>query len=113
MVTSHIHFTKMQALGNDFVILDNITQNVKMDSALAKKIADRNFGIGCNQLLVVEPPSDPTLDFDYRIFNADGNEVAQCGNGARCFGRYVYESGLTDKTQLDIGTLSGKIFIDV
>lgn len=113
MMTSHIHFTKMHALGNDFVILDNISQNVKVDSALAQKLADRNFGIGCNQVLVVEPPNDPKLDFDYRIFNADGKEVTQCGNGARCFGRYVYDTGLTDKTLLHVGTLSGKISIDV
>lgn len=108
-----IHFTKMHGLGNDFVILDNITQNVKIDPRLIRRIADRNFGIGCDQVLIVEPPLDPQLDFHYRVFNADGKEVAQCGNGARCFGRYVYERGLIDKTLLHIGTLAGKLTVDV
>jgi diaminopimelate epimerase len=108
-----IHFTKMHALGNDFVVIDNITQNVKIDGALAQHIANRHFGIGCDQILLVEPPHDPQLDFTYRIFNADGKEVAQCGNGARCFGRYVYEKGLTDKTVIQVGTFAGKLIIDV
>ena len=113
VTTAQIYFTKMQGLGNDFVILDSITQPVKVDSTLARKIADRHFGIGCDQVLVVEPPATPECDFNYRIFNADGKEVAQCGNGARCFGRYVYERGLTDKKQLLIGTLSGNIIVDL
>lgn len=108
-----IYFTKMHGLGNDFVILDSVIQNLKVDAHLVRKIADRNFGIGCDQVLVVEPPSDPSLDFNYRIFNANGKEVAQCGNGARCFGRYVYERGLIDKTILQVGTLSGKLTIDI
>lgn len=108
-----IRFTKMHGLGNDFVILDNISQAVKIDHVLIRKIADRNFGIGCDQVLVVDPPSLPELDFNYRIFNADGKEVAQCGNGARCFGRYVFEKGLIDKKVIHIGTTSGKMEIDV
>lgn len=110
---THIHFTKMHGLGNDFVVVDNITQNVKIDSHLAKRIADRHFGVGCDQILLIEPPHDPDLDFTYRIFNADGKEVTQCGNGARCFGRYVFENGLTDKTVIQVGTLAGKLIIDV
>jgi diaminopimelate epimerase len=108
-----IKFTKMHGLGNDFVILDNISQAIKIDYALIRKIADRNFGIGCDQVLVVDPPMDPQLDFNYRIFNADGKEVAQCGNGARCFGRYVYEKGLIDKSHIQIGTSSGKMSINL
>jgi diaminopimelate epimerase len=108
-----IQFTKMHGLGNDFVILDCVIQNLRVDPQLVRKIADRNFGIGCDQVLVVEPPSDPSLDFNYRIFNANGKEVAQCGNGARCFGRYVYDRGLIDKTSLKVGTLSGKLTINI
>lgn len=110
---THFHFTKMHGLGNDFVVIDNITQNVKIDSNLAKRIANRHFGIGCDQLLLIEPPYEPQLDFTYRIFNADGKEVTQCGNGARCFGRYVFENALTDKTVIQVGTLAGKLIIDV
>jgi len=108
-----IRFTKMHGLGNDFVVLDNISQAIKVDHLLVRKIADRNFGIGCDQVLVVDPPSMPDVDFNYRIFNADGKEVAQCGNGARCFGRYVFASGLTDKKMIQIGTSNGKMEIDV
>lgn len=110
---NHIHFTKMHGLGNDFVVIDNITQNVKIDSNLAKRIADRHFGVGCDQILLIEPPHESELDFTYRIFNADGKEVTQCGNGARCFGRYVFENALTDKTVIQVGTLAGKLIIDV
>jgi diaminopimelate epimerase len=110
---TYIHFTKMHGLGNDFVMIDTITQNVKIEPTIIRRLADRNFGIGCDQVLIIDPPTDPTLDFNYRIFNADGKEVAQCGNGARCFGRYVHDHGLTDKTILSIGTLSGKLIIDI
>lgn len=112
-MTQTIHFTKMHALGNDFVLLDNITQGIKVDPSLARNIANRHFGIGCDQILIIEPPHESDIDFTYRIFNADGKEVMQCGNGARCFGRYVYEMGLTDKTQIVVGTLAGKMVIDV
>lgn len=108
-----IHFTKMHGLGNDFVVIDNITQPLKIDSNIIRKIADRNFGVGCDQVLIVDPPYSANLDFNYRIFNADGKEVSQCGNGARCFGRYVYEHGLTDKKVLNIGTNQGQLRIDI
>ena len=108
-MTTHIQFTKMHGIGNDFVILDNITQGIKITPLLIRRIADRHIGIGCDQVLIVEPPQEPTMDFTYRIFNADGIEVAQCGNGARCFGRYVYDRGLTDKTELKLNTQSGHL----
>lgn len=113
MVESYFHFTKMHGLGNDFVLLDTISQNLKIDPLLIRRIADRHYGIGCDQVLIVEAPYEPDLDFNYRIFNADGKEVEQCGNGARCFGRYVYDQGLTDKKNLLIGTLAGRISIDL
>lgn len=103
----------MHSLGNDFVIIDTLTQSFAITSNLIKKIANRHWGIGCDQVLIITPPTSPQLDFSYRIFNADGTEVAQCGNGARCFGRYVYDHGLTGKKQLHVGTLSGKLLIDL
>jgi len=108
-----IPFTKMHGLGNDFVVLDNIRQSLKMDTQLAKKIADRHLGIGCDQVLVVEPPSSPDVDFDYRIFNADGNEVMQCGNGARCLARYIHDHGLTDKKTILLATQSTKMSVSL
>jgi len=110
-MTVNIHFTKMHGLGNDFVVLDNITQSLKIEPRLIRRISDRNFGIGCDQILIVEPPTQPDLDFNYRIFNADGKEVSQCGNGARCIGRYIYDNGFSDKKVLKIGTLAGEITI--
>lgn len=104
-------FTKMHGLGNDFVVLDAIRQQVEMTAALARRIADRAFGIGCDQILLVEPPPDPTVDFGYRIFNADGSEVAQCGNGARCFARYVRDEGLTAANAIRVRTKSGVIVL--
>jgi diaminopimelate epimerase len=112
-MTTQIAFTKMHGIGNDFVILDNITQSIKVTSALVRRIANRHVGIGCDQVLVVEAPMDSSYDFNYRIFNADGVEVSQCGNGARCLGRYVYDRGLTDKTSLLIGTLAGPLKVDI
>ncbi len=112
-MSAYIRFTKMHGLGNDFVVLDSITQTVKVTPQLVRRIADRNFGIGCDQVLIVDPPNDSNLDFYYRIFNADGKEVSQCGNGARCFGRYVFERGLTGKKSLKIGTLSGNMTVDI
>ncbi|MCX8086766.1 MAG: diaminopimelate epimerase [Rhodocyclaceae bacterium] len=104
-----IRFTKMQGLGNDFVVLDAVRQPFVPTPAQAKWLADRHFGIGCDQILVVEPPQTEQADFRYRIFNADGNEVEQCGNGARCFVRFVHEEGLTDKREIRVETLSGLI----
>jgi len=89
-----LKFTKMQGLGNDFVVLDGVTQPIAMHAALARRLADRHFGIGCDQILLVEPATTPAADFRYRIWNADGGEVEQCGNGARCFARFVFDQGL-------------------
>lgn len=102
-------FTKMQGLGNDFVVLDGVTHDVGLTPDHARRIADRHFGVGCDQILVVEKPRTPDTDFHYRIFNADGGEVAQCGNGARCFVRFVHEKGLTAKRAIRVGTASGVI----
>ncbi|KAF7599590.1 MAG: diaminopimelate epimerase [Candidatus Dactylopiibacterium carminicum] len=104
-----LHFTKMHGLGNDFVVVDAISHSVTMTSALARQLSDRRFGIGCDQLLVVERPARAGVDFRYRIFNADGSEVEQCGNGARCFARFVVDHGLTDKTAIRVETQSGII----
>jgi len=104
-----IRFTKMHGLGNDFVVLDAITQNFVPTPAQARFLADRHFGVGCDQILVVERATTPDVDFRYRIFNADGGEVEQCGNGARCFVRFVHEQGLTDKSEIRVETQSGLI----
>ncbi len=104
-----LRFTKMHGLGNDFVVIDAVSQKVQVNPALAKKLADRRFGIGCDQVLVVEPPSQPNIDFRYRIFNQDGSEVQQCGNGARCFAKFVRDRRMTGKTRLKVETASGVI----
>ena len=104
-----LRFTKMQGAGNDFVVLDAINQPVRLDAASVRRIADRHFGIGCDQVLLIERPRSSGTDFYYRIFNADGAEVQHCGNGARCFLRYVRDKRLTDKTQIRVETLSGVI----
>jgi diaminopimelate epimerase len=108
---SIIHFSKMHGLGNDFMVVDNITQNVFFSKEKILALADRNFGIGFDQLLLVEPPYDPEQDFHYRIFNADGNEVAQCGNGARCFARFVKNKGLTNRNKISVSTKSGRMIL--
>jgi diaminopimelate epimerase len=104
-----LKFTKMHGLGNDFVVLDALTRPLDLTQGQLARIADRHFGVGCDQVLVVEPPRLPGTDFHYRIFNADGGEVEQCGNGARCFVRYVRERGLTNKTEIRVGTRAGVI----
>ncbi|MDZ4252664.1 MAG: diaminopimelate epimerase [Sulfuritalea sp.] len=104
-----IRFTKMHGLGNDFVVLDAINQDFVPTPAQARFLADRHFGIGCDQILVVERATTPGVDFRYRIFNADGGEVEQCGNGARCFVRYVHEQGLTSAREIRVETQSGLI----
>jgi diaminopimelate epimerase len=104
-----LRFTKMHGLGNDFVVLDATRGPLDLTPTLVRDLADRRFGIGCDQLLVVEPPRDPATDFHYRIFNADGSEVEQCGNGARCFARFVRDQGLTDKDEIPVGTAAGPI----
>jgi diaminopimelate epimerase len=104
-----IRFTKMHGLGNDFVVLDAIHQSFVPTGAQARFLADRHFGVGCDQILIVEEPSQAGIDFRYRIFNADGGEVEQCGNGARCFVRFVHDHGLTDKPEIRVETRAGII----
>jgi len=102
-------FTKMQGAGNDFVVLDATRAPFGLSTAQLRRLADRHFGVGCDQILVVEPPRGRDADFRYRIFNADGGEVEQCGNGARCFVRYVHERRLTSKREFRVETLGGLI----
>jgi diaminopimelate epimerase len=103
-----LRFTKMQGLGNDFVVIDAINQAFEMTPARARFLADRRFGVGCDQILIVAPSDLPGVDFRYRIFNLDG-EVEQCGNGARAFARFVREKGLTDSDEIRVQTLAGVI----
>ncbi len=102
-------FTKMEGAGNDFVVLDLTGNAFELNAKQIQKLADRHFGIGCDQVLVVEKATRPGVDFRYRIFNADGGEVEQCGNGARCFVKFVYARGLTAKRELRVETLGGVI----
>lgn len=102
-----LKFTKMHGLGNDFMVVDGVTQKVFFSPELIKSLADRHFGIGFDQLLLVEPPFDPDVDFHYRIFNSDGSEVQMCGNGARCFVRFVIDHNLTAKRDITVSTVSG------
>ena len=104
-----LKFSKMHGLGNDFVVLDGIRQQISLTPEQLRYLADRNFGVGCDQILLVEKPGRTDVDFRYRIFNADGSEVEQCGNGARCFVRFVHEAGLTDKREIRVETQKGII----
>lgn len=104
-----LHFTKMHGLGNDFVILDRISQEFHFRSKQIRALSDRRTGIGFDQLLVVEAPKHPDTDFFYRIYNADGTEVGQCGNGARCVARFLFDKGLTYKKQILAETISGRV----
>lgn len=104
-----IEFTKMHGLGNDFMVIDLVTQRMNLNTDLVKLLADRRLGVGFDQLLIVEPPTRPDVDFRYRIFNADGTEVQQCGNGARCFASFVYARKLSFKHRLRVETASGII----
>jgi diaminopimelate epimerase len=106
-----IQFSKMHGLGNDFVVIDNVTQNVFFSKEKIQQLSDRNFGIGFDQLLLVEPPYDPDQDFHYRIFNADGTEVSQCGNGARCFARFVKMKGLINRNKIIVSTKAGRMVL--
>ncbi|WP_447956704.1 diaminopimelate epimerase [Vreelandella sp. EE7] len=108
-----LHFTKMHGLGNDFMVIDLVTQRARLTNELIARLADRRFGIGFDQLLVVEPPRDPDMDFRYRIFNADGSEVENCGNGARCFARFVREQRLTHKHEICVETAGGPLTLHV
>jgi diaminopimelate epimerase len=104
-----LEFTKMHGLGNDFVVIDAINQAVVLSAEQIRFIADRHRGVGCDQLLLVEAGDRPEVDFRYRIFNSDGGEVEQCGNGARCFARFVHDKGLSDKNPLRVSTNTGVI----
>ncbi len=104
-----LRFTKMHGLGNDFIVFDLITQSLRVDVHLIRHLADRHRGIGCDQVLVIEPPTDPEMDFRYRIFNQDGSEVGQCGNGARCVALYIREKRLSAKRRLRVETLGGPL----
>ena len=106
-----IHFTKMHGLGNDFVVINAISQIVQLRPEQIRFIADRHFGIGFDQLLLVEKPVTHNADFKYRIFNADGSEVSQCGNGARCFARFVRDKQLTDKNEICVDTNAGQLLL--
>ena len=102
-------FTKMQGIGNDFVVIDGYSQPINLDTATISRLADRHFGIGFDQLLLVERPTVEGADFRYRIFNADGGEVEQCGNGARCFVRFVHDKAITEKREICVETARGII----
>jgi diaminopimelate epimerase len=108
-----LRFTKMHGLGNDFVVIDLITQRFKLKPHHIRKIADRHFGVGCDQVLAVETPTQPDVDFRYRIYNAGGSEVEQCGNGARCFARFVRDKRLTGKERIKVETLAGIIELEI
>lgn len=105
----NLRFTKMHGAGNDFVVLDGVRQSFNLNAAQLRFLADRHFGVGCDQILLVETAQHPDADFRYRIFNADGGEVEQCGNGARCFVRFVHDHGLTHKREIVVETRSGLI----
>lgn len=104
-----LKFSKMHGLGNDFVVLDGVRQQISLTPEQLRYLADRHFGVGCDQILLVEKPGRSDVDFRYRIFNADGSEVEQCGNGARCFVRFVHDTGLTDKREIRVETQKGVI----
>ncbi len=108
-----LRFTKMHGLGNDFVVIDGVSQEVEMTPDLARRLGDRRFGIGCDQILLVEPPTRHDVDFRYRIFNQDGSEVEQCGNGARCFAKFVRDRHLTGKSDIRVETAAGIITLRV
>jgi len=104
-----LKFTKMHGAGNDFVVIDAINQQIDFSTAQWRQLGDRRFGVGADQILVVERPTQPGCDFRYRIFNSDGGEVEQCGNGSRAFVRFVSEKGLTDKRSIRVETMAGII----
>ncbi len=111
IIIMQIEFTKMHGLGNDFVVIDAINQAVELSPEQVRFIADRHFGVGCDQLLLVEKPVVEGAEFRYRIFNADGGEVQQCGNGARCFARFVYDRGMTSNKDIPVETAAGMIHL--
>lgn len=106
-----IHFTKMHGLGNDFMVVDQISQKVRLRPEQVRRLSDRNLGVGFDQLLIIEPPTKPDTDFCYRVFNADGSEVESSGNGARCFAVFVQEKRLTSKKTLRVETAGGLLIL--
>ena len=108
-----LHFTKMHGLGNDFMVVDMVSQNLRLPAEKIRRLADRRLGVGFDQLLLVEPPTNPDMDFRYRIFNADGSEVEQCGNGARCFARFVRDKKLIGRDHIRVQTAGGNIELHI
>lgn len=108
-----VNFTKMHGLGNDFIVIDAISQTIKLSAAQIKKLAHRQLGLGCDQVLIVEPPVKPDADFYYRIYNCDGQEVEQCGNGARCVARFVVDTGLINKAKVIADCLAGRLTLSI
>jgi diaminopimelate epimerase len=108
-----IRFSKMHGLGNDFIVIDGISQNLRLTPEKIRQLSDRHFGVGCDQLLIVEHPENPDMDFRYRIFNGDGSEVENCGNGARCFAVFVRERRLTGKSIIKVETAGGNIELSI
>lgn len=104
-----IHFTKMQGLGNDFVVIDAVSQKISPTSSMIQKLANRHFGVGCDQVLLIESAAESGVDFVFRIFNPDGGEAGQCGNGARCIARFINEKALSDKRDLVVSTKSRQL----
>jgi diaminopimelate epimerase len=109
----NLRFTKMHGLGNDFVVVNLVTQHARVDEHVVRRLADRHLGVGCDQVLLVEPPRNPKADFFYRIFNADGSEVEMCGNGARCFAKFVQEQELTAKNCILAETIKSTLELTV
>ena len=105
-----LNFSKMHGLGNDFMVIDGVRQTVALSNEVIGQLGHRQFGIGFDQLLLVESSTTPGIDFRYRIFNCDGSEVEQCGNGSRCFARFVFDQGLTDKSEIAVETAKGVIY---
>lgn len=108
-----LNFTKMHGAGNDFVVIDQVTQDLTFNFEWVELISSRKFGIGCDQVLLIEPPKTPDTDFYYRIFNADGTEVEQCGNGARCIGQYIVNKKLSPKASWEIETIKSKMTVAI
>jgi diaminopimelate epimerase len=108
-----LEFTKMHGLGNDFIVIDGIRRTVDLSLDQLQFLANRNFGVGCDQILLVERPRSSNADFRYRIFNPDGSEVSQCGNGARCFARFVLNKKLTSKPEITVDTNAGQLVLQV
>ena len=108
-----VNFTKMHGLGNDFIVIDAISQAIKLSASQIKKISNRHLGIGCDQVLIIEPPLRPDADFYYRIYNCDGQEVEQCGNGARCVARFVVDAGLINKAKVIADCLAGRLILSI